>query len=195
MSNQPNAVATPAQIKERIFISVYLEDPKRDGQKAAVAAGYALSGAKVRANEILNRPHVKAEIARRLEMRDKRSAKTLDDVIAELEKIAFANTIDFSRLTPDGDMIPDFSNLTRDQAAAISEIETHTYMEGKGDDAREVKRVKVKLFDKKGALVDLGKHHGGFVTKTKNEHTGPDGLPIEVDNRIVVTYVDSKTKR
>lgn len=190
-----NQVSSPAREKELLFIAAYWKDPAKDGQAAAIAAGYSPRGAAVRANEILKRPHVQAELARLQLNVSNRTARTLADVVAELEKIAFSNTLDFSKLTPDGDLIPDFSNLTREQAAAISEIQIDTYVDGKGEDAREVKRVRVKLHDKKGALVDLGKHLGGFVNKSKTELTGPDGNPMQVDNRIIVTYVKANGKR
>jgi hypothetical protein len=63
----------------------------------------------------------------------------------------------------------DFANLTRDQAAALQEVTVETFMVGAGKDAREVRRVKFKLAEKRAALVDLGRH----------EHTGKNGGPIE----------------
>lgn len=36
------------------------------------------------------------------------------------------------------------------------------YVEGRGGNAREVKRVKFKLADKRAALVDIGRHLGMF---------------------------------
>jgi len=51
------------------------------------------------------------------------------------------------------------------------------YVEGRGEDAREVKRVRFKLADKRAALVDLGRHLGMFVDR--HEHSGPAGGPIE----------------
>lgn len=53
-----------------------------------------------------------------------------------------------------------------------------TFMDGKGDDAREVKRVKFKLADKRGALVELGRHHGIFKDKQELEHGGKVALEV-----------------
>ena len=50
---------------------------------------------------------------------------------------------------------------------------------GKGEEAREVKRVKFKLGDKRGSLVDLLKHLGAYTER--HEHTGKDGKPIEIE--------------
>lgn len=41
--------------------------------------------------------------------------------------------------------------------------------------------IKIKMYDKKGALVDIGKHLGMFVEK--HEHSGPDGGPIQTETR------------
>ena len=36
---------------------------------------------------------------------------------------------------------------------------------GRGKNARKVRRIKLKLHDKRAALVDSGKHLGGFVAR------------------------------
>ena len=56
------------------------------------------------------------------------------------------------------------SRITPEQFAAIGEVQTDTI----GD----VSRVKLKLLDKRGALVDLGRHLGMFVDKTEASVNG-----------------------
>jgi hypothetical protein len=80
----------------------------------------------------------------------------------------------------------DLSQLTREQTAAIQEVTVDTYMDGSGEDAREVKKVKFKLADKRAALVALGRHHKLFTDK--HEFGGKNGGPIE--GRIEVVFVD-----
>jgi phage terminase small subunit len=99
-------------------------------------------------------------------------------ILEELAKLAFANMADYMRVGADGDPVLDFSKLTRDQAAALVEVTVEDYLDGRGEDARKVRRVRFKLADKRGALVDLGKHLGIF--KERVEHTGKDGGPVEV---------------
>jgi hypothetical protein len=67
------------------------------------------------------------------------------------------NMQDYIRIGRDGSPVLDFENLTRDQAAALQEVTVETYMEGRGENAREVKKVRFKLADKRAALVDLGR--------------------------------------
>jgi phage terminase small subunit len=65
---------------------------------------------------------------------------------------------DYMKATPGGDPYLDFSDLTPEQTAALVEVTVEDFTEGRGEDARNVRRVKFKLGDKKGALVELGKH-------------------------------------
>ncbi len=51
--------------------------------------------------------------------------------------------------------------------------------------AREVKKVRLKLADKRAALVDLGRHHKLFTDKF--EHGGKFGRPIE--GNITIEFV------
>jgi hypothetical protein len=46
---------------------------------------------------------------------------------------------------PDGYPVLDYSELTRDQAAALVEVTVEDFKDGRGDDARDVRRVKFKL--------------------------------------------------
>jgi phage terminase small subunit len=61
-------------------------------------------------------------------------------VVGELRKIAFANMADYVRAQASGDSYLDFSMLTRDQAAALQEVTVDTYVEGHGEDPRDVRR-------------------------------------------------------
>lgn len=105
---------------------------------------------------------------------------TKSKVLEELAKIGFSNMQDYMRASPDGDPVLDFSKLTREQAAALCEVTVEDFKDGRGEDARDVRRIKFKLSDKRAALVDIGKHLGMFVDRT--EHTGKDGKPIQTED-------------
>ncbi len=87
-------------------------------------------------------------------------------VLAELSKLAFSNVLDFMRIGADGHPVVDFSRLTRDQAAPLVEVTVDDFRDGRGDDARNVRRVRFKLGDKRQALVDIGKCLGLFKTRS-----------------------------
>ncbi len=82
--------------------------------------------------------------------------------------LAFSNMLDYMTVDDDGYGVVDLSKLTRDQAAAISEVVVDQYTEGKGKEARKVKRMRFKLTDKRGPLVDLGRHVGLFPKTNGN---------------------------
>lgn len=105
---------------------------------------------------------------------------TVSRVLSELGKLGFSNMLDYVRVQDEGDAYVDLSQLTRDQAAAIQEITVEDFLDGRGEDARKVRRVKFKLADKRGSLDLIGKHLGMF--KEKIEHSGPGGGPIVTES-------------
>lgn len=111
----------------------------------------------------------------------KRHEVTVDRIISELALLGFSNMLDYMQTQDDGTAYVDLSKLTREQAAAISEVTVESYMEGNGEDARPVKKVKFKLTDKRSALVDLGKHLGMFPSQVngKIEHDHKHNHSVE----------------
>jgi phage terminase small subunit len=83
--------------------------------------------------------------------------------------------LDFIEIDDDGMPRLAFSKLTPDRAAALAEVRFDRVIDGKGEDAVPVERIKIKLHDKRAALVSLGQHLGMFVTRHK--HEGGD-IPI-----------------
>lgn len=111
---------------------------------------------------------------------------TGDEVLSELATLARSNMGDYIVIGPDGEPRLDLSQLTRDQAGAIQEATVDTYVDGSGDDQREVKKVKVKLYDRNRALSDLGRHLGLFPNKFDVGLSGPNGDAIPVTIRRVI---------
>jgi phage terminase small subunit len=68
---------------------------------------------------------------------------TADWVVEELRKLAGANMADYMKSTPEGLSVVDFSGLTRDQTAALSQVTV--------EDVAGGKRVQFKLHDKRAA--------------------------------------------
>lgn len=166
---------TPQQQR---FVAEYLID--LNGKQAAIRAGYSEKTADVQASRLLATVKVKAAVDKAIAKRAEKTGITAERVLEELAKIGFSNMLDYMRPGADGDPYLDFSQLTRDQAAALQEVTVEDFKDGRGSDARDVRRVKFKLADKRAALVDLGKHLGLF--KERVEHTGPDGGPIQTES-------------
>lgn len=150
----------------------------KSATEAYIAAGYDTNEdvARRAASRLLTKVDIKARVEELLSGAAERAGVTIERVLTELAKIGFANMQHYMRAGPDGDPFLDFSALTEAQAAALQEVTVEDFKDGRGDDARDVRRIKFKLYDKRAALVDLGKHLGMF--KERIEHTGKDGGPI-----------------
>jgi phage terminase small subunit len=157
---------------------------------AYIAAGYKATG------------HAAEAAASRLLL----SNVEVSDRVAELKREAATDTVmsarevleEFSKIgrssiqhyVVDGDDTSDVVQALRElppaHAAAVQEITFDTYMEGGGDDAREVKRVRFKLHDKVGALTALGRHHKVFRERDEPPPPPPQTteLDLEVARRI-----------
>jgi phage terminase small subunit len=98
---------------------------------------------------------------------------TARQVLEELSRIGLANMADY--IGPNFEMRK-ISDMSRNQTAAIAEVTVDVFVDGRGENAREVRRVKFKLADKRAALVDLGRHYKLFTDK--HEHAGEDGGPL-----------------
>lgn len=162
--------------KQRAFVDEYLID--MIGTQAAIRAGYSKKSAHVQACDLLKHPKIQAALRHKMAEREKRTEITADAVLSEMAKIGFANLRDFVKIDSEGDARPDFLETTYEQWAALGEVTSEVYMEGQGDDAQPVKRTKIKLGDKKGALTELGRHLGLWTDKT--EISGPGGKPVEM---------------
>jgi phage terminase small subunit len=92
-------------------------------------------------------------------------------VLEELAKIAFANMADFMTVGASGEPVLNWRNLTHDQAAALQEVTIDEYIEGRGENARQVRRVKFKLAPKQAALEKIGIELGMFINRSDNKHS------------------------
>nr|DAL05339.1 MAG TPA: Terminase small subunit [Caudoviricetes sp.] len=155
--------------KQKLFCDEWLIH--RNATRAYLKAyGGTYETARVEGPKNLAKPSCREYLDKKLAEIEKRYAINLETCIAGLSRIAIANMLDY--INNDGTV--DLSVLDHDQAAAIQEITVETYEERTGRGDETVKRVKIKLHDKKGALLELGKHFGGF--KTKVEHSVTNDL-------------------
>jgi phage terminase small subunit len=166
----------PLNAKQQKFVNEYLVD--LNATQAAIRAGYSKKTAGKIGSENLSKPEIARALEKAHEKAAERAGITTDRVLAELAKLGFSNMTDYVQIGRDGQPFTDFSQLTRSQAAAISEVTVEEFKDGKGETARDVRRVKFKLADKRSALVDIGKHLGMF--KETVELTGKDGGPINI---------------
>jgi phage terminase small subunit len=135
---------------------------------SSIGAAYAAAGFRPHdsnASRLSRNEHVRARVEELLAAGAEKAGVTVQRIVEELAKVGFANMQDYMRVGPDGDPVLDFSQLSRDQAAALAEVTVEDFKDGRGEDAREVRRVKFKLADK---------HLGMFNDK------GPQGGEIRI---------------
>ena len=163
-------------VKQLRFVEAYQANGGNATQ-AAITAGYSKKTAYSIGQENLNKPVIQAFIEKESNQVLERYRITLDNVIRELACLGFSNMGDYMTVNADGSaMVTDLSNLAPEQAAAIQEITVEEFMDGHDDEARKVQRFKLKLHDKRGPLVDLGKSFGAM--RGQLVITGRDGGPM-----------------
>ncbi|WP_312831966.1 terminase small subunit [Pseudomonas lactis] len=154
--------------KQQRFVDEYLID--LNATQAAIRAGYSEKTARSISNENMTKPDIQAAIEKGMQARSGRVEITQDMVLRELAKIGFSDIRKVVRWgetqvrmadgEDDGpeDMVPyhglaliDSTEIDDNTAGAIAEVS-----QGK-------EGLKVKLHDKKGALVDIGRHLGMFT--------------------------------
>ena len=134
--------------KQKLFIEEYLID--LNATQAAIRAGYSPDTAYSIGSENLKKPEIRARIEKAMAERSKRTGINQDRVLQELAKIGFANITDI--VDPNtAEVLPD---AKEEDLACIQSIKVRPNEWGT---EREV-----KMYDKKSALVDIGRHLGMF---------------------------------
>jgi phage terminase small subunit len=136
---------------------------------AAKRAGYVSKSSQQYGSKLLKDPRVKKFV-------EDYKRELLEDigmdaraVLMEVVKVAKASIADFTRLNDDGDLVIDFSKTDPSQLAAIQSVEIEMYVDGKGENARPVKRTKVRQHNKMEALGYLLKHYGLLIERYSDE--------------------------
>ncbi len=143
--------------KQQRFVAEYLVD--MNATQAAIRAGYSARTAKQQGSRLLTNADVVAAIARKQAKIADKLEMTAERVLTELALLGFSNMQDFASTGAAGRPAIDCSKLERDQWAAVSQIKID-----------EDGAVTLKLYDKRAALVDLGKHLGLFTEKHDHRH-------------------------
>jgi len=97
-----------------------------------------------------------------VQARSKRTQITADSVVTELAKLAFANLGDYLPEELEADPCKHLQGLDRDRRAALEEVRVEHFVKRRGEDARQVRKVKFKLHDKQSALDSWARHLGVF---------------------------------
>ena len=137
----------------------------RNGKGAAIRAGYSEKTAARQACQMLKDATVAARIDELVQIQNKTTGLSAEKVIREYMKVAFGSLSTFLKIDSEGLPSWDFTDATDEQLSLISEITNESHLEGEGNSARTVTKVKVKMYDKMKALHDLGTHLGLWSPK------------------------------
>ena len=152
--------------KQKRFVEEYLID--LNAKQAAIRAGYSVKNADKIGSELLGKTRVREAVSEAIAERSRRTGVNQDRVVRELARIAFSNFSDI--VDPETARIR--KDATEDDLACIQSIKIKPNEFGT---EREV-----RLFDKRAALVDLGKHLGMW-NKDAGGEPGEDGVTIVND--------------
>jgi phage terminase small subunit len=156
--------------RQERFVEEYLVD--LNATRAADRAGYRHPD--VQGPRLLGHVGVATAIQARRARLSKKLEVTQERVLQELARIAFADVRDLFTWDEERSCYVPSANLTDDQAAAVAAVEAETTRTTNADGVTETKiKLKLKTYDKKGALDSLAKHLGMFVERV--EHSGEIG--------------------
>ena len=152
--------------KQRRFVDEYLID--LNATQAAIRAGYSAKTAEFQASRLLRYAKVQAFLAERMKAREKRTEITQDRVLNELAKIGFS---DLRKVVKwgEGILVRDPETGAQSIANGISLVSSDEIDDDTAASIAEISQtaqgLKIKLHDKRGALVDMGRHLGMFKDK------------------------------
>lgn len=164
-------IADAARVWWKAYQSVY---PKSSQHAAETAASRLLKGDEFCAR----RDWLLGKVA------DGVVSARIMDLTETLEELSKLGRSSIKKAIVDGDNTADVVTSLRempdDVAATIKALTIETYVEGAGEEARDVKKLKIELHDKRGALHELRHHHE--PQKHQHEHTGAGGGPIQTED-------------
>jgi phage terminase small subunit len=167
--------------RQQRFVDEYLVD--LNATRAAMRAGYGEGGASSAGSRLLATPEVAAAVTDAKAERSARTMITADRVVTELARIAFSDIrkVVSWRGPDEADATAEEGARTAAKAVATVEVAASDALD---DDAAaaiaEISRgrdgtLKVKLHDKRAALVQLG-HHLGVFRPRADANEAADGL-------------------
>lgn len=204
--SEAHADLTP---KQRRFVEEYLVD--LNATQAAIRAGYSRATARAIGHELLTKPNIAAAVAAGQDERSRRTEITADRVLKELAKIGFsdirkavrwaAQPVDAAADAEEElEAQPHGGALKRSRLPLVNVVELVASEEIDDDTAAAISEVsqtqaglKIKLHDKRAALVDIGKHLGMFTDRV--EHSGPQGGAIQTESKVDVSGLSPEQLR
>lgn len=170
---------TPLQ---EAFILEYPKDynATRAYWRASASVGRCCSmlAASSSASRLLTHDKIKNAVAVADAERKERYQVTPKRILEEIAKMAFTTMDDFTFVDQDGQLVTDFRGASKEQMAAVTEVQIETMPIGENEDGsvKYMTKTKFKLSNKQGALELLARTQKMLVDR--KEVTGADGAPL-----------------
>lgn len=146
----------PTKIKRDKFVALYVADPKKNGAKCAELAGWAKSGARVTACNLLKDPEIRKAIMEKEQELLKKYDMTADSVMKELASLVH---FDVRKLYNEDGTLKAIHELDDATARALSSIQVVEEVDTDGDEKNTTTVTKTfKVFDKNSAIEKAMKH-------------------------------------
>ena len=183
-SRRSNGARRPACLtwRQRLFVDHYLVHV--NATQAAIGAGYSRKTAYSHGQRLLKNVEVAEAIEVAMRARAERTQVSADRVVLELARIAFSDLTRIVQWGPKGVKLRPSAELSTGDRATIAKVSETVGRAGGG------RTLTVRLHDKLGALVALGKHLGLFekhdqAVTAKHLDALLDGMAIVLER-----YVD-----
>ncbi len=160
--------------KQERFVQEYLKD--LCATKAARRAGYSARTADRIGPQLLAKTWVAAAVAEAQRARSARTRVEADRVLAELGCLLSVDIGEILDFTQDVPRLKTPSEISESARRALQSVKVKRYMEGDGDDAKEVEVTEFKLHDKNTAIRTALQHLG--LMRDRVELTGAAGGPV-----------------
>jgi phage terminase small subunit len=178
-----------ADARVRMFIQHYLKT--YNATQAALDAKYAPKSAHVQGCRLLKNDKVQAAIAAAEHLIENKTLVSKDKIMKEMSLIGFSNVEEHLTVDDGGTVRAlSFDELPLGASRAIKKIKEKRIIksvQGTKDKPSEdvilESTFEFELYDKITALVNMGKELGMF--RDRQEHTGKDGVPLEVTLRVI----------
>jgi len=157
--------------KQELYCQYFVET--LDKSESAKKAGFSSKRPgvlDVTVHRLSNNPKVIKRIAEIQGGLLKRIGLSQEYVLERLQRFADSNVLDYFKFTENSMSLKDLSLLPREITSCIQEIQ------GTKDG------IKLKLVDKKGSVVDIGRHLGLFVDKKEITVRNIDDVLEELDD-------------
>lgn len=171
--------------KQRAFVREYLID--LNATQAAIRAGYSEKTAGQIGEQNLKKLEIQKAISAAMDLRAKRTDITADRIMMELAKIGFSDirkavkwqtSLITEEDNPDGGDVAVVKNIVTNnvQLIASDDIDDDTAAAVAEISQNAQGGLKIKLHDKRAALVDMGRHLGMFTDRVL--HAGDKDNPL-----------------